>query len=90
LQAQDVPAGMTEDDIKNYSGMDWKALGYITSIVSVFFLGAIAWPKPGEPQWHVAALIVGMATSVLGMGFRYLAHIHQKKEISQAKAKQGR
>jgi hypothetical protein len=31
-----------------------------------------------------------MATSVLGMGFRYLAHIHQKKEISQAKAKQGR
>jgi hypothetical protein len=53
-------------------------------------LGAIAWPKPGEPQWHVAALIVGMATSVLGMGFRYLAHIHQKKEISQAKAKQGR
>ena len=81
---------MTEDDIKNYSGMDWKALGYISSIVSVFFLGAIAWPKPGEPQWHVAALIAGMATSVLGMGFRYLAHIHQKKEISQAKAKQGR
>ena len=81
---------MTEDDIKNYSGMDWKALGYISSIVSVFFLGAIAWPNPGEPHWHVAALVVGMATSVLGMGFRYLAHIHQKKEISQAKAKQGR
>jgi hypothetical protein len=89
LQAQDVPADMTEDDFKKYAGLDWKALGYICSIVSVFFLGAIAWPKSGEPRWHVAALVVGMATSVLGMGFRYLAHIHQKKQIAQTKAKQG-
>ena len=81
---------MTEDDVKNYAGMDWKALGYISSIVSVFFLGVIAWPKPDEPRWYVAVLIVGMATSVLGMGFRYLAHIHQKKEIAQAEAKRGR
>jgi hypothetical protein len=29
------------------------------------------------------ALIIGMAASVLGMGFRYLAHIKQKKEISE-------
>jgi hypothetical protein len=29
------------------------------------------------------ALIIGMAASVLGMGFRYLAHIRQKKEMSK-------
>ena len=32
--------------------LDWKGLGYLVSIVSVFFLGAIAWPKPERPQWH--------------------------------------
>ena len=74
---------MNKDDVEHYAGFDWKALGYITSIVSVFFLGAIAWPKPDGPGWDLPALIIGMATSVLGMGFRYLAHIHQKKEMSK-------
>ena len=63
------------------SGIDWKAVGYLVSIVSVFFLGAIAWPKPGDPVWHLPALIIGMATSVIGMGFRYKAHLDQKREI---------
>jgi hypothetical protein len=66
--------------------VDWKALGYIVSIVSVFFLGAIAWPKPNDPWWHEPALIIGMATSVVGMGFRYKAHLDQKREIRKAKA----
>ena len=74
---------MDKNDFEHYAGLDWKALGYITSIMSVFFLGALAWPKPGEPAWHLPVLIVGVATSVLGMGFRYLAHIHQKKEMSK-------
>jgi uncharacterized membrane protein YqhA len=74
---------MNEDEVKRYAGLDWKALGYIVSIVSVFFLGAIAWPKPEDPSWHLPVLIIGMATSVLGMAFRYLAHIHQKKEMSK-------
>jgi hypothetical protein len=85
LPVTDVPAAMNKDDVKRYSGLDWKAIGYITSIVSVFFLGAIAWPKPQDPDWHVPVLMIGMAASILGMGFRYLAHIHQKKEISHAK-----
>jgi hypothetical protein len=74
---------MDRNDVERYAGLDWKALGYIVSIASVFFLGALAWPKPGEPWWHLPALIIGMAASVLGMGFRYLAHIKQKKEISE-------
>jgi len=65
------------------TGTDWKALGYLVSIVSVFFLGAIAWPKPGDPGWHAPALVVGMATSVIGMAFRYKAHLNQKREIRQ-------
>ncbi len=67
-------------------GVDWKALGYLISIASVFFLGAIAWPKPDEPWWHLPALIAGMATSILGMACRYVDHLHQKREISKAKA----
>jgi hypothetical protein len=75
----------TKRDLQNDSEWDWVAIGYIMSIVSVFFLAAIAWPRDGEPLWYMPALIVGMATSVLGMGFRYRAHIHDKKEIREAK-----
>jgi hypothetical protein len=68
------------------TGLDWKAIGYLVSIVSVFFLGAIAWPKSGDPWWHVPALILGMASSITGMGCRYLAHLQQRREIQKAKA----
>ena len=68
------------------AGPDWKGLGYLVSIVSVLFLGAVAWPKPGEPTWHAVALAMGMALSIAGMGFRYLAHLQQQKEIRRTKA----
>ena len=68
------------------AGPDWKGLGYLVSIVSVFFLGAVAWPKAGEPAWHMPVLLGGMATSILGMGFRYLAHLHQQREMQRTKA----
>ena len=71
-------------------GPDWKGIGYLTSIVSVFLLGAIAWPKSGDPSWHLPALIVGMATSVLGMAFRYKAHLNQQREIRLAEAESRR
>jgi hypothetical protein len=67
-------------------GIDWKGLGYLTSIVSVFFLGAIAWPKPGDPGWHLPALFIGMVTSIVGMAFRYKSHLDQQREIRNAKA----
>jgi len=77
-------SAMKTDDVKRYAGLDWKAIGYLTSIVSVFFLGIVAWPAPGDPWWVLPALFLGMVLSVLGMGFRYLAHIQEKKEIAQA------
>jgi hypothetical protein len=67
------------------SGLDFKAIGYLTSIVSVLFLGAVAWTKENPPGWYHPVLVVGMATSIIGMGFRYLAHLRQKHEIRKAK-----
>ena len=67
-------------------GIDWKGLGYLISIASVFFLGAIAWPRPNDPWWHLPALIVGMATSISGMGCRYKAHLDEVREIRKAEA----
>ena len=66
--------------------LDWKGLGYIISIVSVFFLGAIAWPNSEDPWWHLPALVVGMAASILGMACRYKAHLDQQRELRKTKA----
>ena len=67
-------------------GIDWKGLGYLISIASVFFLGAIAWPKSGEPSWHLPVLILGMGTSIIGMACRYKSHLDQQREIKKAEA----
>ena len=68
------------------TGLDWKALGYLISIASVFFLGAVAWEKENPPAWYYPVLVIGMATSILGMGCRYIAHLRQKREIQKAEA----
>ncbi len=65
--------------------MDLKALGYFISTVSVIFLGAVAWPKAGDPAWHAWAVGIGMATSILGMFSRYLSHRNDRAKIREAK-----
>lgn len=67
-------------------GIDWKGLGYLISILSVFLLGAVAWPKENPPIWYHPMLIAGMVTSILGMASRYKAHLDQQREIRKAKA----
>ena len=64
--------------------MDLKGLGYLISTVSVLFLGAVAWPQPDEPQWQAWAVAIGMATSILGMGVRFLSHRQDRKDIRRA------
>lgn len=64
--------------------MDLKALGYLISMVSVVFLGAVAWPGPDDPKWHAWAVAIGMATSVTGMGVRFLSHRKDRKDIQRA------
>lgn len=66
--------------------VDFQGLGYLASIVSVLFLGAIAWPRANDPDWVLPALLAGMATSIVGMGLRYVAHVQQKREIEKAEA----
>ena len=68
------------------AGLDFKAAGYLISIVSVLFLGAVAWSKTDAPSWYYPVLVIGMTTSIIGMGFRYRAHLKQKREIHKAKA----
>jgi len=77
---------MRHESVTKASRIDWKGLGYLVSIASVLFLGAVAWPTSGEPAWHMGALMAGMATSILGMGFRYKAHLDQQRELKQTKA----
>jgi hypothetical protein len=67
-------------------GLDWKGLGYLISIVSVFLLGAMAWPKSDDPAWHLPVVIFGMATSIIGMACRYKAHRDQQRELRKAEA----
>jgi hypothetical protein len=66
-------------------GFDFKAAGYLVSIASVFFLGAAAWLKQNPPSWYHPALIIGVATSIAGMGLRYVAHLKQKRQLREAK-----
>ena len=67
------------------TGIDFKAISYLISIASVLFLGAVAWAKENPPGWYYPVLIAGMATSIMGMGFRYFAHLRQKREINKAR-----
>ena len=69
------------------AGLDWKAIGYLISIASVLFLGAVAAAKDHPPGWYFPALAIGMATSIGGMACRYMAHLQQKREIADAKGK---
>jgi len=64
--------------------MDLQGLGYLISSVSVGLLGAVAWPGPDEPQWKAWAVVVGMATSIAGMGIRFLSHLRDRKNIARA------
>jgi hypothetical protein len=79
---------MREDTEKmaKEAGVDWKATGYLVSIVSVLLLGAVAAGKEHPPSWYYSCLILGMLTSITGMGCRYMAHLHEKREIKEAKS----
>jgi uncharacterized membrane protein YqhA len=70
--------------------LDWKAAGYLVSIVSVLFLGAVAAAKENPPGWYYPVLAAGMLTSIAGMACRYMAHLHQKHEMRKVKSRANR
>ena len=63
--------------------MDWKLIGYSISSVSVFLLGASAWPGVLE-DLKIPLLAGGMATSIAGMLCRYISHLQDRKAIAYA------
>jgi len=64
-------------------GIDWKGIGYLLSIIGSLLLGAIAWPKPDDPAWHLPALLAGVTATITGFVVRYMAHLKQRKEIER-------
>ena len=71
--------------------MDLKGLGYLVSTISAAFLGVVAWPAPDEPRWKAWAVAAGIATSVIGMGLRFLSHRKERHDIERTEAEaQGR
>lgn len=66
-------------------GVDWKGVGYLLSIAGALLLGALSWPKPADPGWHLPALIAGVGTTIAGFGVRYVAHLRQRREIEETK-----
>ena len=56
-----------------------KGLGYLSSIVSVLLLGAVAWSSASEKPLLLAALVLGIATSIGGMGLRWRSMLVQQR-----------
>jgi hypothetical protein len=55
-----------------------KGVGYLVSILSVLLLGAAAWQQASKQPLTLACLLLGMATSVVGMFLRYAAYRREK------------
>ena len=64
--------------------MDLKFLGYFISTISVVLLAIVAWPGPGDPDWHAYVVAAGSLASILGMGVRWISHRGNKKDIERA------
>lgn len=49
-----------------------KSVGYLISMVSVVLLAIVSWHSAQKQPLLAAALLVGAATSMTGMGLRWL------------------
>jgi len=67
--------------------VDLQGLGYSISIVSVLFLGVVAWPGPADPDWHAWAVGLGVVTSVLGMLVRFISHRRDRHDLHRVERK---
>jgi ABC-type transport system involved in cytochrome bd biosynthesis fused ATPase/permease subunit len=61
-----------------------KTLGYLISTVSVALLAIVAWSTLADDPGLRLALIVGVATSILGMVLRWLSYQVREKEVEEA------
>jgi hypothetical protein len=63
-----------------------KGLGYLVSTVSVLLLGILSWKSASEHPLLLACLILGMLSSITGMGLRWMSHRLEQKKKPQEKA----
>ena len=61
-----------------------KGFGYLFSIASVILLGIVAFDGMSEKPTLLACLLMGMATSVAGMGLRWRSQVIDSKGKRQA------
>jgi hypothetical protein len=59
---------------------DLKGAGYLTSTLSVLLLGIVSLKAAHESSLLMACLVLGMATSVVGMCLRWRSHRLEQKE----------
>ena len=57
-----------------------KAAGYCISILSVLLLGLVAWSSASKDSLLMAALLSGMALSIIGMGLRWRSFVIEQRE----------
>jgi uncharacterized membrane protein YccC len=57
-----------------------KGLGYLVSTLSVFLLAAGSLKTALQEPLLLVCLIAGMATSICGMGLRYLSYRREQQE----------
>ena len=62
-----------------------KTLGYLISSVSVLLLGLVAWDGAKDKPLLAICLVLGMATSIMGMFLRWLSY-QQKEKPPQSPA----
>ena len=62
-----------------------KTTGYLISCVSVFLLGAAAWPG-AEKAGLVPLVVLGMITSISGMACRWYSYEAERRAKRLAKA----
>jgi hypothetical protein len=67
-----------------------KGLGYSTSSASVFLLAAVSWDGARKSGVLTACLIAGVATSIVGMFFRWLTYEIEKRKEADDDTRRGR
>jgi hypothetical protein len=60
-----------------------KGLGYLVSTVSVLLLGILSWKSASAHPLLLACLVLGMLSSISGMGLRWLSHRLEQKQKAQ-------
>ena len=59
-----------------------KLWGYLISCVSVICLGVVSWSGASAKPLMLAMLVLGMATSVIGMAMRLWSYLREKREAA--------